>query len=71
MNTPIAPVSFDAAGAAQASGLSVQVIRRAMRAGDLPVHYPEVDGRQIDKPLIDAEDLRAWVRRGKNERSAA
>lgn len=71
MNAPIAPVSLDAAGAAQASGLSVQMIRRAMRSGDLPVHYPKVDGRQIDKPLILADDLREWVARGDSERKSA
>lgn len=65
----IAPISFDAFGAAAASGLSVDVIRRAARSGDLPTHFPEVDGRQVAKPLILADDLRAWVERGKTERT--
>jgi hypothetical protein len=71
VNAPIAPVSFDVFGAGNASGVSVDVIRRAVRAGDLPVHYPAIDGRQVNKPLILADDLRAWVERGKNERTPA
>jgi hypothetical protein len=64
-------VSFDVFGAGAASGVSVDVIRRAVRAGDLPVHYPNVNGRQVNKPLILADDLRAWVERGKTERIPA
>ncbi len=64
----IAPVAFDVKGAAAASGISEQVIRRAINAGDLLPHYPDVDGRQIDKPLILADDLRAWIARGRTER---
>lgn len=71
MNAPIAPISFDVFGAGAATGVSVDVIRRAVRAGDLPVHLPEVNGRQINKPLILAEDLREWVARGKTERTTA
>lgn len=64
----IAPVSFDYDGAAAASGYSRDVIIRAARAGDIPVHYPEIDGRQISKPTILADDLKAWLKRGKGER---
>lgn len=71
MTPPIAAVSFDINGAAAASGYSPQVIRRAVNAGDLVVHYPAVDGRQLDKPLILADDLRAWVAAGKTERIKA
>lgn len=67
----IAPVSFDAFGAAAATGLSVDVIRRAVRSGDLPTHYPKIDGRQVAKPLILADDLRAWVKRGDTYRKTA
>lgn len=71
MSTPqIAPVSFDYNGASQATGASRDVIIRAVRAGDLPVHYPQVDGKTIAKPLILAADLQAWVARGKTERAA-
>ncbi|GII98358.1 hypothetical protein CLV28_0683 [Sediminihabitans luteus] len=70
MSVPtIAPVSFDYAGAAAATGCSRDVIQRAVRAGDLPAHYPKIAGRAIAKPLIDADDLRAWVRAGDAEKS--
>lgn len=70
MSTPtIAPVSFDYDGAAAASGYSRDVIQRAVRSGDLPAHYPEINGRQISKPSILADDLLAWVKRGKTERT--
>lgn len=71
MNAPIAAVSFDVFGASAATGVSVDVIRRAYRSGDLPTHYPEVDGKQVNKPLILADDLREWVARGKAERTTA
>ena len=64
----IAPVSYSFAGAAAATGYSSDLIRRAVSAGDLVAHYPDVDGRQITKPVILADDLRAWVARGKTER---
>lgn len=71
MNAPIAPVSYDIATAAPASGYSEDQIRRAVRAGDLPIHYPNVNGRQLAKGVILADDLRAWVERGKTERTPA
>ena len=71
MRAPIHAVSYDISGAALASGVSTDVIRRAVNAGDLPTHYPEVDGRQVNKPLILVDDLRAWVLAGKAERVAS
>ena len=68
MLAPIEPVSYDIPGAGQATGLSADVIRRAVNSGDLTVHYPEVDGQQVNKPLILVDDLRAWVLAGKAER---
>lgn len=67
----IAAISFDAFGAAAATGVSVDVIRRAMRSGDLPTRYPKIDGRQVAKPLIPAKDLLAWVERGDTDRKTA
>jgi len=57
-------VSYDVQGAAAATGMSVDVIRRAIRTGDLTAHYP------TSKPLILADDLRAWVTAAPTERSA-
>ncbi|MFV0634618.1 hypothetical protein [Demequina sp.] len=47
--------------ASEASGLSVELIRRAVRAGDLRVSNPRVAGRPISKFVIDADELRRWL----------
>ena len=65
----IAPVSYDYAGAAAASGVSVDVLQKAVKAGDLAVRYPLISGRVIAKPLIEADELRRWVAAGKTERA--
>lgn len=64
MRVEIQPVSYNYAGAAIATGISVDVIRRAVRAGDLAAHHPIADGRPVSRPLILAEDLHAWVAAG-------
>lgn len=71
MNATIAAVSYSIDTAAAATGASRDVVQRAMRSGDLVVHYPDIDGKQVGKPLILAEDLRAWVAAGKTERVKA
>lgn len=71
MTTHIAPVSYDIPGAAAASGVSTDVIRRAIKAGDLAVRYPIVNGRAIAKPLIETDELRRWVTAGQTERVAS
>lgn len=63
-------VSYNLDGAAAATGISVDVIRRATRSGDLPVHYPRVDGKPIARPLIRAADLDRWVNDGPTERAS-
>lgn len=67
MTTPaleLTPVAYDFEGAALAVGLSPKTIQRAVRAGELPQHFPSIDGRDLAKPLILREDLHAWVLRG-------
>lgn len=54
-------IAYDMEGAGEATGHSKDVIRRAVRAGDLPVHYP------TSKPVILADDLRAWIERSPSE----
>jgi len=71
MNAPIAAVSYSIDTAAAATGLSRDVVQRAMRSGDLVVHYPDISGKQVSKPLILADDLRAWIAAGKTERASA
>ena len=54
--TPVfAQVSFDLAGAAKATGLSIQSIRDAQNKGDLPARFFGA------KRLVLASDLHAWV----------
>jgi len=58
-------VSYSVKGAAEATGMSQDVIRNAIRAGALVAHYP------TSKPLILATDLTAWVTGAPTERTAA
>jgi hypothetical protein len=56
MNYEITPVSYDLPGAAAATGLSVRELQRAIAASDLAVHY------RGSKPVIDRDELRAFIR---------
>lgn len=69
--TVIKPVSYDWAGAAAATGLSVDLIRRAYRAGDLTVRYPRIAGAQVRKPVIEYAELERWISAGDTERQAS
>jgi len=51
----LAPVSLTYADAAEAAGVSVDIIRRAVHAGDLIAHFP------TSRPVILADDLKAWI----------
>ena len=55
------PITYTYATAAQATGLSVDTIKRAVKAGDLAANQPEIDGRNIASVLIPAEELRRWA----------
>lgn len=48
------PISYDLAGAANAVGLSIVSIQKAIRKGDLTPRYPN------RKPLISHTDLVEW-----------
>jgi excisionase family DNA binding protein len=64
MTTALAPVSYTYQDAAAAVGVSVDVIRRAVRTGDLEAHYP------TSRPVILAADLKAWVESAPTTRTA-
>ncbi len=64
-NGTLAPISVDYTGAAEMTGVSIDVIRRAVRAGDLVPRYP------TSKPVLLVEDLRAWVLRAPTEKRTA
>jgi hypothetical protein len=48
-------ISYTYAEAAEACGVSKDVIRGAVRRGDLVAHYPTA------RPVILADDLRDWM----------
>lgn len=56
-----ATVAYNVKDAAEATGLSVDVIKRAIKSGDLRATRPTVDGRQITKDVIPAAELARWV----------
>lgn len=55
-------ISLDFDQAAEATGHSKDVIRRAVNAGELPVRYP------TSKPVIRFVDLVAWIDSAPTER---
>lgn len=57
-----APVSYTLEAAASASGYSIDVIRRAVRAGDLATARPKVNGKPVGRPVVLADELQRWVR---------
>lgn len=58
-------VSYTIAGAAKATGHSDKTIRRALADGSLVAHYP------TSRPVILADDLRAWVTAAPTQQRAA
>ncbi len=64
----IEPVSFSYETAAAATGISEDMIRRAVKAGDLTPRYVEIGGRRIAKPVIEREELARWIGEGATER---
>lgn len=48
--------------AAAASGYSLDTIKRAVAKGDLATVRGRVDGRELAKPVIPGDSLRAWLR---------
>ena len=70
-NPTLTPVSFSYETAALATGLSENMIRRAVRKGDLSVRYVRIDGRDVAKPVIERAELEHWVASGAAERGAA
>lgn len=55
------PITYTYATAAQATGLSVDTIKRAVKAGDLAANQPVIESRAIASVLIPAEELRRWA----------
>lgn len=66
----ITPVSFSYDTAAAATGFSADVIKRAVKAGDLAVKFVSVKGDLVRKPVIERAELERWVTEGAAEWSA-
>lgn len=63
-------ISYNYQQAANATGYSEDIIRRAVRRGDLVMRYPKVDGRHLSKGVIPRDELVAWVQAGATERES-
>ena len=55
-------ITYNPKTAADAVGLSVDVIRAAINSGDLPARKPVIDGKTVERWLIDPQDLARWAR---------
>lgn len=58
-------VAYTPAEAAEASGVSIDTIRRAYRNGDLVCHY-----RSPQRPIILRDDLVAWIAAAPTEKAS-
>lgn len=54
-------IAYTKRQAAEATGVSLDTIRRAIQAGDLVTVAPRVDGREIQKRLILSSELERWL----------
>lgn len=57
-------LAYSLAEAAQACGVSIDVIRRAIRSNSLPVRYP------TSRPVVLHSDLEAWLHAAPETKSA-
>lgn len=55
MSIDIQPVAVTVQQAAQMTGMSTDVIRRAVNTGNLVAHYPTA------RPVILVDELRNWI----------
>lgn len=60
-------ISYDYETAGRVTGLSKDVIEKAVTAGELERHYVSIADKQVRKPVVMHDDLRAWVERGRSE----
>lgn len=60
-------LAYTIAEAAEAVGVSVTTIRRAIASGALPVRFL---GQGRTRPSIDRDDLVAWIKAAPRERAS-
>lgn len=56
-----AKIAYNLKEAAEATGYSIDVIRRAVRSGDLATVTPKIEGRDLARPVVTEAELRRWV----------
>lgn len=54
-------IAYTKKQAAEASGVSLDTIRRAIQAGDLATVQPRIDGREIQRVLVLGTELERWL----------
>lgn len=54
-------IAFTVREAADATGLSQDSIKRAIRSGDLASYSPRIEGRKLTTVLIAADELARWA----------
>lgn len=54
-------LAFTINEAAEATGFSAETIRRAVQAGDLPARKPKINGKKVNRLVILASDIEAWL----------
>lgn len=57
-------LAYSKKDAAEAAGVSLDTITRAINAGDLATCDPRVDGKSIQKILILRTELERWLTNG-------
>lgn len=57
-------IAYSPTQAATAIGLSIDVVRRAIWAGDLEAVAPIVNGRTLTRRVIMCAELERWIRSG-------
>lgn len=67
----IQPVSYSYETGSAATGLSVDILKKAVRTGDLVPTYVVIEGRPIAKPVFETAELARFVREGRHERGAS
>lgn len=55
------PIAYTPKTAAEATGYSEDVIKRAIRSGDLKATRPTINGREVAKDSISAAELTRWL----------
>jgi hypothetical protein len=60
-----APLAYTVKTAAEATGYSIDVLKRAIRSGDLKATRPKIDGREVARDSIAAADLEVWLTGGR------